>query len=102
MRSRAGTQCRCASSCTSASVPSFHTTDGRRDIAQLRAAMCIDETCVAPPPQHIAVLDDVLTTGVHFSVAKALLARRFPGVSVVGLFWTRRVFAPEGPTSPRT
>jgi predicted amidophosphoribosyltransferase len=44
------------------------------------------------PRRHILLLDDVLTTGSHFKACQSLLQERFPGVSVHGLFISRRVF----------
>lgn len=55
----------------------------------------IDEALAAPPPRTIGVLDDVLTAGTHFRAMKIVLARRFPGVPITGIFVARRVFPPE-------
>ncbi len=51
----------------------------------------IDEQVAEPTPTALVVVDDVLTTGAHFKAAQSVLAERFPGVSVFGLFVARRV-----------
>jgi hypothetical protein len=58
----------------------------------------IDETLVQPAPQRIAVVDDVLTAGVHWRAMRHVLSQRFPGVPIVGMFIARRVFPPRDPT----
>lgn len=75
-----------------ASITAAHATTARPTIAQLIANFTVDDTLAVPPPTTIALVDDVLTTGAHFVAAKAVLARRFTGVSVRGLFVARRVF----------
>ena len=42
-------------------------------------------------PTHIAVVDDVITSGAHFRAAKDLLAERFPEAQIIGIFWARAV-----------
>ncbi|HEV7921293.1 MAG TPA: hypothetical protein VGR02_10950 [Thermoanaerobaculia bacterium] len=69
-----------------------HATAARPTIEQLIANLEIDEDISHPPPTSIALVDDVLTTGAHFVAAKRVLATRFPGLSVRGLFVARRVF----------
>jgi len=51
----------------------------------------IDESLTEPAPTTIIILDDVLTTGCHFKAMKAVLSRRFPDVTIYGLFIARRV-----------
>jgi len=50
----------------------------------------IDETVAAPPPNHVMVIDDVLTAGAHFAGVKRRLLERFPGVALYGVFYARR------------
>jgi len=69
-----------------------HATTARPTIEQLIANLEIDEDFAQPAPTSIALVDDVLTTGAHFVAAKRVLAARFPGLSVRGLFVARRVF----------
>lgn len=64
----------------------------RVTVEELLAVYQIDESLAVPTPQHIGVLDDVLTAGTHFRAMKTILGRRFPGVPVSGFFIARRVF----------
>jgi hypothetical protein len=76
----------------SASMPAVHTTVLRPAVADLVAQLSIDDRLVLPPPTSIVIVDDVLTTGAHFVTAKTILAARFPGIPIRGLFVARRVF----------
>lgn len=51
----------------------------------------IKETGSTLRPKRIAIVDDILTTGAHYSAAKLVLASRFPRASFLGLFIARRV-----------
>jgi hypothetical protein len=76
------------------SLEAAHETTGQRpSVADLLAVYAIDEGKAAPAPQAIGIFDDVLTVGTHFVATKTILARRFPTVSIVGIFIARRVFA---------
>ncbi|WP_421931842.1 hypothetical protein [Phenylobacterium sp.] len=67
--------------------------DGPRvTVEELLELYRIDETLTAPAPTRIGVLDDVLTAGTHFRAMKTVLAARFPGIPIIGLFIARRVF----------
>ena len=77
------------------SMPAAHATAARPTIAQLIANFIEDESLTHPEPRSIALVDDVLTTGAHFIAAKAVLAARFTGVPIRGLFIARRVFDKE-------
>ncbi len=68
-----------------------HLSDDRPKPADHLARYQIDERFVAPLPTQIAVIDDMLTTGASFVAMRTILAGRFPGVPVYGLFLTRRV-----------
>jgi predicted amidophosphoribosyltransferase len=57
----------------------------------LEAGYILDRQLLAPLPQAIAVVDDVLTTGAHFVAVSNILRREFPSTSIVGLFIARRV-----------
>lgn len=81
------------------SLPAFHETDDRRDVALITQHFRIDESLGEPVPRGIIVLDDVLTTGAHFRAAKTVLQRRFVGVPVLGIFVAWRVFPPAPPDS---
>lgn len=66
--------------------------DNRQSPEDLLRIYRIDERIVAPPPRAIGIIDDVLTAGSHFRAMKDLLAQRFPGVPLCGIFIARRVF----------
>ena len=57
--------------------------------AELRAVWRIDDALADPPPRRLCVLDDLLTTGLHFKVAQELLAARFAPAGVAGIFLAR-------------
>lgn len=67
-----------------------HSADTKRDPQELRATLQIDESRTAPPPTHIFLIDDVITTGCSFIVCKQMVVERFPGVKVTGMFVARR------------
>ena len=68
-----------------------HLSDERPRPDELVELYRLEEALTEPIPSLIAIVDDLLTTGCHFKAMKAVLARRFPGVQVVGLFVARRV-----------
>lgn len=69
-----------------------HETEERRDPARIAANLLVNDAAAAPSPRTIAVFDDVLTTGAHFSAASIVLRRAFPDSRVIGIFIARRVF----------
>ena len=73
------------------STDAVHDSEVRPRPEVIEALYRIDEALTEPAPRHIAVVDDLLTTGAHFRAAKSLLSVRYPGVWVVGLFIARRV-----------
>jgi predicted amidophosphoribosyltransferase len=64
----------------------------RVTVEALLELYAIDEAHTAPAPQAIAIVDDVLTAGTHYRAMHRVLANRFPGVPIIGLFVARRVF----------
>jgi predicted amidohydrolase YtcJ len=58
-------------------------------VDDLLAVYRIDEKLVAPAPQNIGIVDDVLTNGTHFRAMKRILQNHFPGVPVVGFFYQK-------------
>ncbi len=66
----------------------------RVTVEELLRIYAINEAIAAPPPHAIGILDDVLTAGTHFRAMKIVLASRFPGVPITGIFVARRVFPP--------
>ena len=75
------------------SLAAAHESEQRPTIDDLLREYQIDETLLNPQPKWIGVFDDVLTVGTHFVAMKRVLATRFPGVSIEGIFIARRVFA---------
>lgn len=57
----------------------------------LEASYTVDRRLLAPPPQIIAIIDDVLTTGAHFVAVRNILRQVFPETKIIGLFIARRV-----------
>jgi hypothetical protein len=67
-----------------------HESPERLPYAALRTITRVNEAHAASPPRaNLAVVDDVLNSGKHFKVAQELLAQRFPGVPVIGIFVAR-------------
>ena len=58
---------------------------------EIRALYALDPELMNPTPSHIAICDDVLTTGAHFKAAQDILSEAFPGIQIVGCFIARRV-----------
>lgn len=67
-----------------------HSGEHKHDPGELRATLQIEETLCAPPPTHVFLIDDVVTTGCSFRVCKQMLTERFPAVKVTGMFVARR------------
>lgn len=57
----------------------------------VEARYTLDRRLLAPVPQMIAIIDDVLTTGAHFVAVRNILRREFPDTKIIGLFIARRV-----------
>lgn len=51
----------------------------------------INEALTKPKPTQIGIFDDMLVTGSSFKACQQLLAGRFPGAPICGLFIARRV-----------
>lgn len=66
--------------------------DNRPSPEDLRRIYRVNEKIAAPPPRAIGIVDDVLTAGSHFRAMKDVLAQRFPGAAITGIFIARRVF----------
>jgi hypothetical protein len=78
------------------SYESSHINAGNRMHAEdLIPLYAIDDTVATPVPTQILVVDDVLTTGSHFIAMKTVLAQRFPGAWIGGLFIARRRLADD-------
>jgi hypothetical protein len=53
----------------------------------------LDDPLTRPKPAHFVIFDDLITGGSHFAAMKIVLARKFVGIPITGLFLARRVFA---------
>src|SRR5215204_4924859 len=73
------------------STAAAHESDTRPAPEELVALYRINQRVIAPAPQLIAIVDDLLTTGCHFRAAKTMLTPIFPEVKIVGLFVARRI-----------
>lgn len=78
------------------SMESTHTRgDDRYSIQELVDNYEIEEDETDPEPEHIVIVDDMVTAGAHFKAMARVLSERFPGVRISGVFLTRRVFAQD-------
>ena len=68
-----------------------HTSHNRPEKKEIESRYEIDEDLVHLPPNTIAIVDDILTTGAHFRAVKSLLEKRFPNARILGLFVARTV-----------
>jgi len=73
------------------SRPALHVQQLKRDIQRIYESFHVDTRLVLPKPNHIALVDDVLTTGASFVAACRLLRDHFPGIFIAGIFVARRV-----------
>lgn len=81
---------------TASTAAAHEAGDGDRvTVEELLAVYAIDEARCDPVPTTIWIIDDVLTAGTHFRAMQIVLAQRFPGVPIYGVFIARRVFANE-------
>ena len=73
------------------SCKAAHETDQRPSPRELQDLYSVDEDLLEPFPSHIAIVDDLLTTGAHFRAVKTVLSGNFPETEIIGLFVARRV-----------
>lgn len=73
------------------STTAAHLAERRPTPEELIALYRIDEALTRPVPNHIFIVDDVLTTGCHFKAVKYVLQDCFPRAEIYGLFVARRV-----------
>lgn len=81
------------------STQAVHSRENRLRPEEIESLHQVDEACAARRPRLFAVVDDVLTTGVHCCTASSVLSTPYPGVRVVGLFLARREPEPADPTA---
>lgn len=74
------------------SVESVHQcTSGRRSPDEIYQDLSINEAIAYSyqPETPLILIDDVLTSGAHFSAARRRLLERFPEADVRGIFWAK-------------
>ena len=74
------------------SYDASHESDYRITVNELLDIYQIDEAVAAPAPTAIAIVDDVLTAGVHYRAMHTVLSQHFPVVPIIGVFVARRIF----------
>ncbi len=74
------------------SMEATHVSTDRHSIEDLVANYRIDEDLADPEPKHIVIVDDMVTAGAHYRAMRRALKKRFPGVSISGVFLARRIF----------
>jgi hypothetical protein len=67
-----------------------HENENPRDWEMLKEKLRIDAAALAPVPQTIALIDDVLTTGCSFRACRSLIEDHLGQVTIIGLFVARR------------
>jgi hypothetical protein len=78
-------------------IESYHQRTEGRDPDQLYALMQIEPSAAAQYQPHsvIILIDDVLTSGAHFTAARQRIQERFPEATVIGIFWAKAIAADE-------
>lgn len=68
-----------------------HESQASRETEAILKSLIIDQNLVKEYEKGvtIAILDDVLTSGAHFSAMRQLLLSIFPNSRIIGLFWAR-------------
>ncbi len=72
-------------------MPASHESNTRLSPAEWEKSYRIDDSLVAPIPNWIGIIDDLLVTGSRFRAMSNVLKARFPQARVTGLFVARRV-----------
>lgn len=75
------------------SIESYHLRSDGRNPDDIYVAMQLDEEIAKHYESNsiIALIDDVLTSGAHFTAARRHIQERFPDATVVGIFWAKAV-----------
>ena len=64
-------------------------TGWRLPAVEREALLTVNELAVDPQPNAVVLVDDVLTTGSHFRAVRNVLRKRWPKLSIIGLFLAR-------------
>jgi predicted amidophosphoribosyltransferase len=70
--------------------------ESRHSIEDLVANYRIDENLIDPEPNHIVIVDDMLTAGKHLRAMRRVLGNQFPDAKFSAVFLARRIFAEVG------
>uniref|UniRef100_A0A7C3PIQ3 ComF family protein n=1 Tax=Oscillatoriales cyanobacterium SpSt-418 TaxID=2282169 RepID=A0A7C3PIQ3_9CYAN len=75
------------------SMESYHSRSAGRNPEDIYAVLQLDEASAkyCQPNSIIALVDDVLTSGAHFTAARRRIQERFPDTTVIGIFWAKAV-----------
>lgn len=78
------------------SMESYHLKTDLRDVDELYELMQIEnlQKLQYQTGSVIAILDDVLTSGAHFTAARQRILEAFPNTDIIGIFWAKAV-SPE-------
>lgn len=60
---------------------------GARSLAYLKGAMSFSG--FAQAPNLVILVDDVLTSGIHYVACRSIIQQAYPGIQVMGLFLSR-------------
>jgi hypothetical protein len=70
--------------------------ENRHSIHRLAANYEIDEDQIDEDPDHIVIIDDMITAGKHLRAMRQVLEHRFPYAEFSSVFLSRRIFANVG------
>jgi predicted amidophosphoribosyltransferase len=75
------------------STESYHSRSDRRDPRELYTLMRTDSNQIQQCQRDsiIALLDDVLTSGAHYTAAQRRILAELPDADVIGIFWAKAV-----------
>ncbi|MGG6297910.1 hypothetical protein ACQ4M4_26245 [Leptolyngbya sp. AN02str] len=78
---------------TAKSMESYHLRSDGRNPNDIYLAMQLDEAIALHCKSNdiIALVDDVLTSGAHFTAARNRVHERLPDALVIGIFWAKAV-----------
>ncbi len=73
-------------------MESYHR-GAQRNPNQLYELLQVDPTIAScySPGSIVALLNDVLTSGSHFTAARRRILKSFPEAEIIGIFWARSV-----------
>jgi hypothetical protein len=75
-----------------ASRAAVHTLDQRPSFEEVLGSFRFAGFDGHDPPKHLVFIDDVLTTGKHYSACRRLARENCPGIHVYGVFWAKTIW----------